>query len=89
VTLGYPKVVIRIRKPEGLGYPVPGRPGQSGASASPTETPQLSDTAADPHKNPTDETAQSGTLVMRVKGTENSRSAASMRVSWAVGAFPS
>ena len=33
-------------------------------------------------------TAHSGTLVMRVKGTENSRSAASMRVSWAVGAFP-
>ena len=39
------------------------------------------------HRNPTDETAHSGTLVMRIKGTENSRSAASMRVSWAVGAF--
>ena len=49
--------------------------------------PQARDTAADPHRNPTDETAHSGTLVMRVKGTENSRSAASMRVSWAVGAF--
>jgi hypothetical protein len=67
---------------------VPGRPAQSEASASPTETPQLSDTAADPHRNPTDETAHSGTLVMRVKDTENSRSAASMRVSWAVGGFP-
>jgi hypothetical protein len=41
----------------------------------------------DPHRNPTDEAAHSGTLVVRVKGTENSRSAASMRVSWAVGAF--
>src|SRR5580693_3428415 len=57
------------------------------ASASLTETPQLSDTAADPHRNPTDETAHSGTFVMRVKDTENSRSAASMRVSWAVGGF--
>jgi hypothetical protein len=35
-----------------------------------------------------DETAHSGTLVMRVKDTENSRSTAMMRVSWAVGAFP-
>ena len=61
---------------------MPGRPAQSGASASPTEIPQLSDTTADPHRNPTDETAHSGTLVMRVKDTENSRSAASMRVSW-------
>jgi hypothetical protein len=34
-----------------------------------------------------DETAHSGTLVMRVKSAENSRSAALMRVSWAVGAF--
>ena len=58
-----------------------------GALAIPTGTPQLGDTAADPHRNPTDETAHSGTLVMRVKGTENSRSAASMRVSWAVGVF--
>jgi len=31
-----------------------GRPDQSGASASPTETPQLRDTVADPHRNPTD-----------------------------------
>ena len=59
----------------------------SRASGSPTEPPQVGDTAADPHRNPTDETAHSGTLVMRVKGTENSRSPASMRVSWAVGAF--
>jgi len=89
VTLGY----------LGSGHPDPevevggtwvrraGRSAQSWASASPTETPQLSDTAADPHRNPTDETAHSGTLVMRVKGTENSRSTASMRVSRAVGAF--
>ena len=41
---------------------MPGQPAQSGASASPTETPQLSDMAADPHRNPTDETAHSGTL---------------------------
>ena len=83
VTLGYPEsghqdpgVAVRS-----------GRQGQSGASTSPTETPQFRDTVPDPHRNPTDETAHSGTLVMRVEGTENSRSAASMRVSWAVGAF--
>ena len=70
---------------------VPGRrcrsAGQVRGCWSPTEPPQLRDTVVDPHRNPTDETAHSGTLVMRVKGTENSRSAASMRVSWAVGAF--
>src|SRR6185437_12149173 len=55
---------------------------------SPTEAPQACDTVADPHRNPTDETAHSGTLVIRVKGTENSRSAAYMRVSWATEAFP-
>jgi hypothetical protein len=60
---------------------------KSGASASPTETPQFRDTAAYPHRNPTDETAHSGTLVMRVKSTENSRRSAWMRVSWAVGDF--
>ena len=49
---------------------MPGRSVQSGTSASPTETPQLSDTAADPHRNPTDEMARSSTLVMRVKDTE-------------------
>ena len=48
----------------GTWVPVPGWPAQSGASASPTETPQLSDTAADPHRNPTDETAHFGTLVI-------------------------
>jgi hypothetical protein len=69
------------------GCPGSGRPGKPGAPVSPTETPQVGDTVADPQGNPTDETAHSGTLVMRVKGTENSRSAASMRVSWAVGAF--
>jgi hypothetical protein len=60
---------------------------ESGASAGPTEPPQVRDTAGGPHRNPTDETAHSGTLVMRVKGTENSRSPAPMRVSWAVGTF--
>ena len=65
----------------------PARPGRSGLLASPTEIPQPRDTAADPHRNPRDETAHSGTLVMCVKGTENSRSSASMRVSWAVGAL--
>ena len=88
VTLGYPESGHQEPEARGTWYPVPGRPGQSGASASPTETPQLRDTAADPHRNPTDETAHSGTLVMHVKDTRNSQSAASMRVSWAVGAFP-
>src|SRR5580693_2927895 len=75
--------------PPGAAVPAPciGKGGQIRASASPTEAPQARDTIADPHRNPTDETAHSGTLVMRVKGTENSRSAASMRVSWAVGVF--
>ena len=58
-----------------------------GPLATPTETPQVRDTAADPHRNPTDETAHSGTLVMRVKRTKDSRSAAWMRVSWAIGVF--
>ena len=71
----------------GIWCPVSDRLDKSGASASPTETPQLCDTVADPHRNPTDETAHSGTLVMRVKGTENSRPAAWMRVSWAAEAF--
>ncbi len=82
------KVVMSLRELRYLGTACRGRPDESGASASPTKTPQLRDTVADPHRNPTDETAHSGTLVMPVKGTENSRSAASMRVSWAVGAFP-
>ena len=38
-----------------------------GLSRASTETQQVRDTAADPHRNPTDETAHSGTLVMRVK----------------------
>ena len=84
VTLGY--LGVGHQPPE---VAIPGRAGraESWASASPTETPQVRDTAAGPHRNPTDETAHSGTLVMRVKGTENSRSAALMRVSWAVGTF--
>ncbi len=36
--------------------------------ASPTEAPQACDTVANPHRNPTNETAHSGTLVMRVTG---------------------
>jgi hypothetical protein len=90
VTLGYSEVVISLRK---LRYRTgPDRLAERGlaesrAPASPTDTPQLRDTVGDPHMNPTDETAHSGTLVMRVKGTENSRPAALMRVSWAVGAF--
>src|SRR5947209_1628413 len=45
-------------------------------------SPQVGDTATDPHRKPTDETAHSGTLVMRVKGTENSRSPAWMGINW-------
>jgi hypothetical protein len=67
VTLGYSEGGHQDPEVAVPGYPVPGRPGQSGASAGPTETPQLRDTVADPHRNPTDETAHSGTLVMRVK----------------------
>ena len=52
--------------PSGTWVPVSGRPGESRASANPTETPQLRDTVPDPHRNPTDETANSDTLVMRV-----------------------
>jgi hypothetical protein len=49
MTLSYRKVVIRIRKSAGLGYPCRvGQPSQSGGSPSPTETPQLSDMAAIP-----------------------------------------
>ncbi len=62
---------------------------ESEAPASPTDTPpQVRDTAAGPHRNPTDETAHSGTLVMRVKSTENTPSAAPIRASWADGVFP-
>jgi hypothetical protein len=65
-----------------------GWPGKSrDLLRAPTESPQVRDTPADSHRNPTDGTAHPGTLVIRVKGTENSRSAASMRVSWAVGSF--
>jgi len=69
VTLGY----LRKSRYPGTVYRE-GRANQG--SASPTEAPQACDTVADPHRNPTDETAHSGTLVIRVKGTENSRSAA-------------
>ena len=42
---------------------------------------------AEPHRNPTYETAHSGKPVSHVKGMENSLSAASVRASWTVGAF--
>ena len=84
---GYARLLGSGHQPPEVALPDRLAGAESGASASPTETPQLRDTAVDPHRNPTDETAHSGTLVMRVKGTENSRSAASMRVSWAVGVF--
>ena len=84
MTLGYSEVVISLRK---VRYWVGSAGLSQGLLRSPTETPQFRDTAAGPHRNPTGETAHSGTLVMRVKSTENSRSAAPMRVSWADGAF--
>src|SRR5580704_3398040 len=64
-------------------YRLTGSPGL----CEPHRNPTSPRPGGDPHRNPTDETAHSGILVMRVKGTENSQSAASMRVSWAVGAF--
>ncbi len=69
VTLGYSEVVIGLRK---LRHRV-GSAGLSQRLVGPTETPQFRDALPDPHRNPTDETAHSGTLVMRVEGTENSR----------------
>src|SRR6266849_890645 len=65
-----------------------GWPGKSRGSREPQRNPTIRDMAANPHRNPTNETAHSGALVIHVKGTENSRSAAPMRVSWAFGAFP-
>ena len=51
MTLGYRKVVIRIRKSAGLGYPC--RVGDPVRGfGEPHRTPRLSDTAADPHRNP-------------------------------------
>jgi hypothetical protein len=60
-TLGYSKNDHEHAEGAVSGCPGSGRPGKSGASASPTETPQAGDTASDPHRNPTDETARSGT----------------------------
>jgi hypothetical protein len=86
MTLSYRKVVIRIRKSAGFEYPCRvGQPSQG--LGEPHRNPTTPRHGGDPHSNPTDETAHSGTLVMRVKGTENSRLAALMRVSWAVEAF--
>ena len=88
MTPGYRGAVIRgDQGPQADGIRVAVPSSGPGASASPTKTPQLGDSVADPHRDPTDETAHSGTIVIRVKDTENSRSAASMRVSWAVGVF--
>jgi hypothetical protein len=64
----YPCPYIRV----GSAGPV------TGFGEPPAEIPQLREEVPVPHRNPTDETAHSGTLVMRVKGTENSESAASM-----------
>jgi hypothetical protein len=84
---GYARLLGSGHQPPEVVLPDRSAGLSQGASASPTETPQVRDTMGGPHRNPTDETAHSGTLVIRVKGTENSRSAAWMRVSWAVGAF--
>jgi hypothetical protein len=62
-TLGYPEMVISLRK---LRYRI-GRPELSQGILPARKTPQLRDMAGDPHRNPTDETAHSGTLVVRVK----------------------
>jgi hypothetical protein len=70
VTLGYPESDHQYPEVGVPGCPVSVGQASQGALARPTETPQVRDTAADPHRNPTDETAHSGTLVMRVKGTE-------------------
>jgi hypothetical protein len=48
------------------------RTGQPGSNRSHANAGSKA-TAAAPHRNPTDGTAYSDTLVMRVKGTENSR----------------
>ena len=86
MTLGYRKVVIKTGSRRDLGT----RAG----SASPVRG------FGEPHRNPTTQrhggrspqeshgrNGTPGTLVMYVKDTENSRSAVSMRVSWAVGGF--
>jgi hypothetical protein len=72
VTLGYSEAIISLRK---LGYLVPcvWSAREARGFCEPHRTPQVGDTAADPHRNPTDDTAHSGTLVLRVKHTENSR----------------
>jgi hypothetical protein len=80
VTLGHRQVVTCTRGWD-TWVPEPVGQGGQGPLASPTETPQRRDTAADPHRNPTDETAHSGTLVMRVKKHGKQSSAAPMRVS--------
>ena len=76
----------RLRKLRYLVFRA-GSAGPARGSASPTETRNSATRWRSP-QDPTDETAHSGTLVTPVKGTENSRSAASVRVSWAVGVFP-
>jgi hypothetical protein len=80
---GYRGLLGSGHQPRKLRYGSVGRT-ELGASAAPQK----------PHNSatwrliPTDETAHSGTLLMRVKGTEASRPAAPTRVSWAVGIFP-
>ena len=62
-----------MKRPVKFAVPVPGSQASQGDLARPTETLQVRDMAADPHRKPTDETAHPDTLVMRVKGTENGR----------------
>jgi len=64
--------------PSGTRVPRPGPAEPVRGLASPAEPPATSRHGGRSHRNPTDETAHSGTLVMRVKATENSRSAAPM-----------
>ena len=64
---GYARLLGSGHQPPEAALPDRSAGAESGASAGPTEPPQVRDTAGGPHRNPTDETAHSGTLVMRVK----------------------
>ena len=72
VTLGYSEVVICLRELRYLGAAYrAGRTSQGFLRA--PQKPHKSATRRPIPQDPTDGTAHSGTLVMRVKGTENSR----------------
>ena len=101
ITVGYPIFRRGINSggrtaPVTLGYPpgvaVPGHRDREGRArqgfCEPQKPHKRRDAAADPHRNPTIETAHSGTLVMRVKGTENSRSVSVDACELGSGAFP-